>query len=60
MKKLLSVLITLSVLGTTAVYAGTKPVPIKKVEKKHKKAESSTKVADDKPTKPAAPAKKKK
>lgn len=57
MKKLLSALIALSVLVTSAAYAGTKPVPIRKVEKKHKKAESSTKVADDKPT---APAKKKK
>ena len=58
MKKLLAILIAAAVAGAsiTAVAADKKPV-VKKV-KKHKKAESTGKVADDKPKK-VAPAKKK-
>ena len=57
MKKLLSVLIALSILGTTAAYAGTAQVPTKKLEKKkavkkHQRVDG-TKVSDDKPTPPA-------
>ena len=60
MKKLLTVLIALAVVGTslTAVAADKKPVATKKVAKKHQRFDGS-KVADDKGTKPAAPAKKK-
>lgn len=58
MKKLLSVLLAISVLGTTVAYAETKPIPTKKVVKKHKKF-NGTKVADDKGTKPKTPVKKK-
>jgi Ni/Co efflux regulator RcnB len=54
MKKLLAILIAAAVAGTslTAVAADKKPVTkeVKKV-KKHKKAESTGKVADDKPKK---------
>ena len=62
MKKLVAILIA-TVLATSA-YANTKsnvtnkPVPTKKIAKKHQKFDGS-KIADDKPTKPKAPAKKK-
>jgi len=49
MKKLLAVLIALTVAGS--VLAADKPVPQKKIVKKHQKFDG-TKVADDKPTKP--------
>ena len=52
MKKLLAVLIALAL--TTPAFA-----VVKKEVKKHKKAEASGKVADDKAVKPKAPAKKK-
>jgi Ni/Co efflux regulator RcnB len=56
MKKLLAILIAAAVAGTslTAVAADKKPVvkQVKKV-KKHKKAESTGKVADNKPKKVA-------
>jgi Ni/Co efflux regulator RcnB len=59
MKKLLTVLIALAVVGTTltAVAADKKPVATKKIAKKHQKFDGS-KVADDKPTKPVAKKKK--
>jgi hypothetical protein len=53
MKKLLAVLIALTL--ASPVFA-----VVKKEVKKHKKAEASGKVADDKGTKPVAPSKKKK
>ena len=56
MKKLLAILIAAAVAGTslTAVAADKKP-PVKEVKKtkKHKKAESTGKVANDKPKKVA-------
>ena len=58
MKKVLSILI--AVLVTTvsvSAIAAVKPVPTKKIAKKHKKADGATKVAD---AKPEAPTKKKK
>ena len=58
MKKVLSVLIAVLVASVSvSSVAAVKPVPTKKIAKKHKKAEGATKVAD---TKPEAPAKKKK
>jgi hypothetical protein len=53
MKKLLAVLIALAIAGP-AVAADKKPTPkkVEKVAKKHKKAESTGKVVDDKPKKP--------
>ena len=47
MKKLLSILI-MATIASTAVASPKKEI------KKHKKAEASIKVADDKPTKPVA------
>ena len=59
MKKLLALLI-IAAFTLPAVAADKKPAPkkVEKVQKKHKKAESSGKVADDKPTKPVANKKK--
>ena len=57
MKKLVALLIMATLATTT--YAGVKPVPTKKIAKKHQKFDG-TKIADDKPTKPTAPIKKKK
>jgi hypothetical protein len=57
MKKLLSVLLV--ALFVTSTLATATPVAIKKVVKKHQRFDG-TKVADDKGTKPVAPAKKKK
>ena len=57
MKKLLTILIV-AIFATSAM-AATKPVATKKVVKKHQRFDG-TKVADDKPTKPVAPTKKKK
>jgi Na+-transporting methylmalonyl-CoA/oxaloacetate decarboxylase gamma subunit len=55
MKQLLSILIAATLAVTsTASYAVVKEAPVKKVAKKHKKAESTTKVADDKPKKSVA------
>lgn len=53
MKKLLAVLI-LAAFALPAFSADKTPAPkkVEKVQKKHKKAEASGKVADDKPTKP--------
>ena len=61
MKKLLPVLIALAVVGTTltAVAADKKPVATKKISKKHQRVDG-TKVADDKGTKLAPAATKKK
>ena len=58
MKQLLTLLVALAFASpafTTAYAAEKKPVPkkVEKVVKKHKKAEPTGKVADDKPTKPA-------
>jgi len=58
MKKLVTLLI-MAALATTTYASTIKPVPTKKVAKKHQKFDG-TKIADDKPTKPVAPVKKKK
>lgn len=59
MKKLIALLIAAAFVMPAFAAAEKKPGAVKKVAKKHQKFEGS-KVADDKPTKPAAPAKKKK
>ena len=56
MKNILTVLVALAFV--LPAYAAKKPLPAKSV-KKHQRFDG-TKVADDKPTKPVAPTKKKK